>query len=169
MPITLADLAAIPPTTSTLARQYLFDNLTSVLPADTENGASLVVCFDGPTYRSDDIVSVGDVAIDYEFSGFVGSGGAGWLRERYALTVQIDVFRGGDDAQMTYARASYLSDLVCALVRYDVTLGTEGNVRPQPQIVTATPKASRIESEWDEDNRGRHSFATVEISVLAQR
>lgn len=170
MTITLADLSAIPPSTSIIAREYLFTNLTSIIPPDTANGSSLGVFYDEPgPEQPDDVVSVGDVAIDYEFGAFVGSGGAGWLRERYSVTVIVDVFRGGDNAQMCYARAQYLSDLVCALVRYDVTLGTSANNAPQPQIITATPKASHIESEWDDDHLGRHSVATVEISVFAQR
>lgn len=169
MTITLAELAAIPPSTSTLAREYLLTNLTNILPADTANGCSLLVCYDNPgPYEADDLVCVGDVSLEYKFGSFVGSGGAGWLREDYSVTVVIDVYRGGDNAQMTYERAQYLSDLVCALVRYDVTLGTANNAAP-PQIITATPKMSHVESEWDDDHKGRHSVATVEISVLAQR
>jgi hypothetical protein len=170
MTVTLADLAAIPISTSVMAREYLFTNLTNVLPSDTDNGSSLQVIYDaGGEYEADDIVSVGDVVLDYEFGAFVGSGGAGWLRERYSVTVTIDVFRGGDNAQMTYTRAQYLADLVCALVRYDPQFGTGTNVAPQPQIITATPKSSSVESEWDDEHLGRHSVATVEISIFAQR
>lgn len=170
MPITLADLAAIPPSTSIIARQYLFTNLTSILPQDTANGATLGVFYDEPSpNETDDIVVIGDVELTYEPGAFVGSGGAGWLRERYTVTVVIDVYRGGDNPEMTYSRAQYLSDLVCALVRYDVTLGTAQNVAPQPQIITAKPVTSHIQSEWDEDHQGRHSVASIEISVFAQR
>lgn len=170
MAITLADLTAIPASTSIGARSYLFTNLTSVLPADTANGSSLGVFYDTPAEDTpDDVVCVGDVTLTYEPGAFVGSGGTGWLRERYSLTITIDVFRGGDNAQMTYARAQYLSDLVCALVRYDVQLGTAENTPAQGQIITATPKTSHVESEWDDDHKGRHSVATVEISILAQR
>lgn len=170
MPITLADLAAIPPSTSIIAREYLFTNLTAVMPQDTANGATLGVFYDEPAENNpDDVICVGDVELVYEPGAFVGSGGAGWLRERYSVTITIDVYRGGDNAQMTYARAQYLSDIVCALVRYDVTLGTQANNAPQPQIITATPKTSHIQSEWDAEHMGRHSVASIEISVFAQR
>lgn len=170
MPITLADLAIIPPSTAETAREYMFTNLTNILPPDTANGSSLLVCYDEPgPDQPDDVVSIGGVSLDYEFGSFVGSGGAGWLRERYSLNIIVDVFRGGDNAQMTFARAQYLSDLVMALVRYDVTLGTQGNGAGQPQIITATPKTSSVESEWDEEHKGRHSVANIEISIFAQR
>lgn len=160
MTITLADLGSIPPSTATGTRTYLVDNLTTVIPAD--DGSAVLVCYDEPgPYQADDIVSVGTVELDYESGSFVGSGGAGWLRERYSVTVTIDVFRGGDDPQYTYQRAQYLSDLVAALVRYDVSLGGT--------VVTATPKSSTIESEWDDDHKGRHSVANVVISIYAQR
>jgi hypothetical protein len=166
----LSDLANIPQSTSVLAREYMFTNLTAVLPADTANGSGLLVCYDEPgPDEPDDIVCIGNVQMDYEPGSFVGSGGAGWLRERYTLTIIIDVYRGGDNPQMTFARAQYLADLVCAVVRYDVQLGTGSNGAGQPQIITATPKTSNIESEWDEQHKGRHSTATVEISIFAQR
>jgi hypothetical protein len=162
MTITLADLGDIPDSTATGAREYLFTNLTNVLPADAANSASLLVCYDEPgPYEADDIVSVGNVALDYETGSFVGNGGAGWLRERYTITITIDVFRGGDNPQMTFCRAQYLSDLVAALVRYDVSLGET--------VITATPHSSVIESEWDDGHKGRHSVATVDISIFAQR
>lgn len=158
----LSDLGAIPASTAEPVREYLFSNLTAVLPTDTANGASLQVVYDDPSpYRADDIVSVGDVHLDYEPGAFVGSGGAGWLRERYTVAVTIDVFRGGDNARMTYSRAQYLSDLVCAVVRYDVSLGG--------LVITAKPVSSAVQSEWDADAKGRHSIATVEISCYAQR
>lgn len=158
----LSDLAAIPVSTAERAREYLFANLTSVLPADTANGCSLLVCYDEPgTDEADDVVCVGDVALDYEPGSLVGSGGAGWLRERYTVTVVIDVFRGGDNAQMTFARAQYLSDLVAAVVRYDPSLNQ--------LVITAKPISSHIASEWDDQHKGRHSIATIEISIYAQR
>jgi hypothetical protein len=158
----LSDLAVIPQSTAIAVRAYMYTNLTNVLPADEANGCNLAVVYDEPgPYEADDIVSVGNVTLDYEPGSLVGSGGAGWLRERYTLTIIADVYRGGDNAQMTFARAQYLSDLICAVVRYDPSL--------DELVISATPKASIVESEWDEEHKGRHSTATVEISIFAQR
>lgn len=158
----LSDLGDIPPSTAVAVREYLFTSLVAVIPADKANGSSLQVVYDDPSpYRADDLVAVGDVHLDYEPGAFVGSGGRGWLRERYTVAITIDVFRGGDNALMTFNRAQYLSDLVCAVVRYDVSLGG--------LVITATPRSSAIQSEWDPDAKGRHSVATVEISCFAQR
>lgn len=158
----LTDLGDIPPSSAVAVREYLFTNLTAVAPPDSANGATLQVVYDDPSpYRADDLIAVGDVLLTYEPGAFVGSGGRGWLRERYTVTITIDVFRGGDNALMTFNRAQYLSDLVCALVRYDVSLGG--------LVITATPHSSGIQSEWDPDAKGRHSVATVEISCYAQR
>jgi hypothetical protein len=153
---------AIPRSTAPAARKWLFDQLTATLTPDPDNpAASLLVCYDDPgPNQPDDIVSVNNVARTFEAGAFVGSGGAGWLKERYTITVSIDVFRGGDDAQATYARAQVLADGVVDVVRSDLSLGGA--------VLTATPVSDSAEGEWDADHLGRHVTSTIEISCFAQ-
>lgn len=152
----------IPSSTAPASRLWLFNQLTAVLTPDPLSPtSSLLVCYDDPgPNQPDDIVSIGGVTRTFEPGSFVGGGGAGWLKERYTITVAIDVFRGGDDAQSTYARAQVLADGVVAVVRSDLTLGNN--------VITATPVSDSSEGEWDQDHLGRHVTSTIEISCLAQ-
>lgn len=152
----------IPSSTAPAVRQYLFDQLTAALTPDPNNlTADLLVCIDGPgPNQPDDIVSIGAVVRTFEPGSFVGNGGAGWLRERYTITIEIDVFRGGDDANTTYARAQALADGVVAVVRQDVSLNN--------LILTATPVSDTGSAEWDDEHLGRHAVSEVVISCYAQ-
>jgi hypothetical protein len=159
----LVDVSPIPPSTAPDARQWLFEQCQGLIKSDASDPQlSLLVCLDAPgPYQADDIVSIGDISLQYEPGSFMGSGGAGWLRERYIIKVDVDVFRGGDNASLTFARAQFLADYVAAICRADLTMG--GN------IITATPHSVDIESEWDDQHLGRHSVAKLEISCYAMR
>jgi hypothetical protein len=161
--VTLVDVSPIPPSNAPAARQWLFDQCTGLIKSDSSDPRlSLLVCLDAPgPYQADDIVSIGDISLEYEPGSFVGSGGAGWLRERFLIKVDVDVYRGGDNAALTFTRAQLLADFVAAICRADLTMG--GNV------TTATPHSVDIESEWDDQHAGRHSVAKLEISCYAQR
>jgi len=152
----------IPTSTAPAARQWLYDQLSATLTPDPLSPASqLLVCFDEPgPNQPDDIVSVGDVNRAFEPGSLVGGGGPGWLRERYTITITVDVFRGGDDAQGCYRRAQLLADGVVNAVRSDLTLGGA--------VITATPMSDAATGEWDQDHLGRHVTSTIEISCLAQ-
>jgi hypothetical protein len=152
---------SIPSSTAPAARRWLYAQLNSALTPDPLSPqSSLLVCYDEPgPNQPDDIVSIGPVARTFEPGSFVGNGEAGWLKERYTITVTIDVFRGGDDAQATYERSQALADGVVAAVRADLTLGGA--------VLTATPLADNAEGEWDQEHLGRHVTSTIEISCLA--
>lgn len=147
----------IPSSTAPAARRFLFDQLTAQLvPDPLSPTSSLLVCYDQPGPNDpDDIVAVGKVTRQINPNSLVGSGGPGWLEERYTVAVVIDVYRGGDDAPACFDRASLLVDQVCAVVRSDPSLGGA--------VLTARPLSSDIEGEWDAENLGRHAVATVDI------
>lgn len=152
----------IPSSTAPAARRYLFTQFTAqIAPDPLSPKSSLLVCYDQPgPNEPDDIVAVGIVTRQIGVNSMVGSGGAGWLDERYTVAVTIDIFRGGDDAAATFDRASLLLDQACAIVRTDPTLGGA--------VSTARPTTSQIDGEWDAENLGRHSVVTFDIECYAR-
>jgi len=153
----------IPSSSVPAARRYLYEQLTAQLTPDPDFPKSqLRVVYDQPgTFQPDDIVAIGRVTRQTSVSSMVGSGGAGWLEERYQVEVIIDVFRGGGDySQQTFDRAMALTDAVCAVVRADPTLGGA--------VLVARPASSTHESELDEEHKGRHCVATLEIDCYQQ-
>ncbi|MBM9504523.1 hypothetical protein [Actinacidiphila acididurans] len=150
----------VPASSAPAARAYLFGQLSAQLTPDPDSPrSSLLVCYDQPgPNQPDDIVSVGKVIRTFEFSSFVGSGGAGYLQERYTVEITVDVFRGGDDAQGAYIRAAYLTDQIVAAVRSDLTLGGA--------VLAARPTTHSTDAEWDDEHLGRHATATLEIECL---
>lgn len=116
----------------------------------------LLVCLDEPgPNQPDDIVSVGAINRDIGTNSLVGGGGAGWLEEKYRITVDIEVYRGGDDPQRVCERTSALADGITYSVRTDPTMG--GNV------LIARPVTSTYDGGWDDDHLGRIGSATVVI------
>lgn len=152
----------IPKSTAPAARRYLFEQFTAQIAPDPDSPrSSLLVCYDVPgPDEPDDIIAVGTVTRQINVNSMVGSGGAGWLDERYTIAVIIDVFRGGDDQAATFDRASTLMDQVCAIVRTDPTLGGA--------VLTARPVTSQTDGEWDSDNLGRHTVVTLDIDCYAR-
>jgi len=150
----------IPVSTAPAARMWLFNALTAgLLPDPADPASALLVCLDEPgTFQPADIVSVGKVTRQLEVSSIVGSGGAGWLKERYTIDVQIEAARGGDNARLAFERASALVDQVVAVVRSDPTMG--GNV------LWARPALSTCEVLWQDDHQGRVGSADLEISCF---
>jgi hypothetical protein len=150
----------IPSSTSPAVRAYLFTQLTAQLQPDANvTTASLLVCYDEPgPNQPDDIVSIGKVQRQIGVNSLVGGGGAGWLDERYTVEIEIDVYRGNDDPQYVYQRASDLADAAIAVIRTDPTLG--GNV------LTARPHTSNHEVTWDDQHMGRHATVTIEVECF---
>lgn len=147
----------IPSSSIPAARRYLFDQLTAQLTTDPDfPKAQLLVVYDQPgPFQPDDIVSIGKVSRQVAVNSLVGSGGAGWLEERYQVEVIVDVFRGGDYAQAAFERAVAVVDGVCAAVRGDPSLGGA--------VLEARPSSGTYESEWDDEHKGRHCVGTVEV------
>lgn len=145
----------IPASSIPAARNWILAGLQTQLASDT----AVLVCLDTPgPYQPDDIVSVGDVQQTYSPEQTVGSGGPGWLREDYTVTVTVDVYRGGDDPASTFARARQLADLVVAVVRSDPSLGGA--------VQRARPGSVQHTSEWDDDHKGRHVVIEIGIECL---
>lgn len=152
----------IPASTAPGARRFLHDQITAQVQPDPDSPrSSLLVCYDipGPS-QPDDIISVGKVSRDLGVNSMVGSGAAGWLDERYTVTVTIDVYRGGDSAQAAYERAAALLDQVCAVVRADPTLGG--------LVVAARPLTSESDGDWDEEHKGYQNVTTVPIECYTR-
>lgn len=152
----------IPGSTAPGARRYLYGQFTTQIQEDPDAPrSSLLVCYDMPgPNQPDDIVSVGKVSRDIGVNSMVGGGGAGWLDERYTITVTIDVYRGGDSAQAAYERGAALLDQVCAIVRADPTLGG--------LVTVARPLTSETEGDWDDEHKGAQSVTTVPIECYTR-
>lgn len=145
----------IPASSIPAARAWILAQLQAQYPA----ASGVLVCLDEPgTYQPDDIIAVGDVHQTYSPEASVGSGGRGWLREDYTITVTVDTFRGGEDAAGTFAEARAMADTVVAVVRSDPSLGGAVD-RAMPANVTHT-------GAWDEDHKGRQCVIEIGIDCL---
>lgn len=87
-----------------------------------------------------DTIFVGDVHRDLLPGAVVGSGGAGWLEERYTVFVTTQVYRGDADAVTADTRAYLLAFAVEAAVRNDPSLGG--------LVQEARPVSSVEYTEW---------------------
>lgn len=150
----------IPASTAPAVRQFFFDQLTASLTPDMfYKDSRLLVCYDTPgPDEPDDVVSVGKVERQFSIASMVGGGGAGWLDEKYSLTITVDVFRGGDDPQYVYSRAATLMDAVVQLIRTDPSLGG--------LVLIARPDRHSAEVDWDDKGLGRHCTAELTIECL---
>jgi hypothetical protein len=120
---------------------------------------AVLVCLDGPgTNLPDEIVSVGEVRQTYSPQSTVGSGGPGWLREDYTITVTVAVYRGGDDATAVFLRAQQLTDLVAAVVRADPSLGGI--------VDRARPATAEYTAGWSDDHSGRNVLVDIGIDCM---
>lgn len=155
-------MSTIPASTAPAARRWLFDQCTAQIQADPDDQqSSLLVCYDDPgTNQPGDIVSVGGVTRQISISAMVGSGGAGWLEERYTIALVIDIYRGGPDAaQSSYDRGAALLDQVVAIVRADPTLGGA--------VLVGRPAESQTEGLVLDDHTGRQSVVNLGIECYA--
>lgn len=135
-------------------KAWLFQQMSAVL-----NGQDIEVFYSepGPGYP-DDVIYLGDTEQTNTPTQMVGSGGAGWLYESYHQTIEVDVYRGGDQAEAVFERACSLVATIESLVRADPSLG--GNV-----TILGYPAGTRYESGWEESHMGRVTHATIRISV----
>lgn len=145
----------IPASSIPAARNWILAQLQAQYP----ESSGVLVCLDEPgPYQPDDIISIGDVHQTYSPEQTVGSGGQGWLREDYTITVTVDCYRGGDDAAGVFAAARALADMVVAVVRSDPSLGGAVD-RARPGSVTHT-------GGWDEEHKGRQTVIDLGIDCL---
>lgn len=142
------------------AKGWLFTQLTaSLTPADAKTG--LLVSYDSPgTYLPPDIVAVRNGERSVAAAGMTGSMGAGALQEQVDLLITIEVYRGGDNAQLVFERACDLVDATVAVVRADPTLGGVA-LRCAPLSVTYG------EAAWTDDKSGRVCGCGVQVSAFA--
>lgn len=146
----------IPTSTVDTVKDYLVTNIATQI-----NDSTVLVSYDAPGPNlPDDIVVVGDIDVDDVQAHFVGSGGAHWLNESYKVQITISVYRGGDNASLTWKRAKALSDAIDTLVRTDPTLGGV--------VQVAWPSRTSFKSEWEDNHNGRLVTVDKEISVSAE-
>lgn len=147
----------IPSSTAPAVRTWLFDQCTATLTPDPDNKtAQLLVCYDEPgPNQPDDIVSIGGVVREIGINSLVGGGGAGWLEEKYRITIDIEVYRGGDNAKAAFDRASFLADQVISIFRSSVDAGG--------LVLICKPISSTCDVEWDEQHLGRLASGEVVI------
>ncbi|MFI0894891.1 hypothetical protein [Streptomyces sp. NPDC020983] len=155
-------MSTIPASTAPAARRWLYEQLTAQIQPDPDNTrASLLICYDEPsTDQPSDIISVGGVTREIAISAMVGSGGAGWLEERYTIALIIDVARGGDDAAGVFDRACTLLDQVVAIIRADPTLGGA--------VLVGRPVSSQTEGLALDDHTGRQSVVNLGVECYAR-
>jgi len=145
----------IPASSIPAARTWILTHLQAQYPASS----GVLVCLDEPgPYQPDDIIAVGDVHQTYSPEASVGSGGQGWLREDYTITVTVDSYRGGDDPAGVFAAARTMADMVVAVVRSDPSLGGAVD-RARPATATHT-------NGWDEEHKGRQSVIEIGVDCL---
>jgi hypothetical protein len=149
----------IPVSTAPAVRDWLFEQCNAALTPDPlDKSAQLIVVYDAPgTYQPQDIVTVGEVSTEYTTNSLVGGGGAGWLQERYRVTVEVVIFRGGDNAKAVCDRAHLLAGQIVRIVRSDPTLG--GNV------LTGMPAASTYSGDVSDDHSARLGTLSLQIEA----
>lgn len=147
----------IPSSTAPAVRDWLFAQCTATLTPDPDDKSiSLLVCYDEPgPYQPEDIVSIGGVLREIGTNSLVGGGGAGWLEEKYRITIAVEVYRGGDSAQIAFNRASFLIDQVIAIFR--------GSVDAGGLVLICKPISSSCDVAWDEEHKGRLAYGEVVI------
>lgn len=145
----------IPASSIPAARAWILAGIQAQLTDEP----AVLVCLDGPnTYNPPDIVSVGEVQQTYSPQSTVGSGGQGWLREDYTITVTVDCMRGGDDAPGVFLRARQLADLVVAVVRSDPSLGGA--------VERARPTTADHTTGWSDDHQGRQTVIDISVECM---
>jgi hypothetical protein len=140
----------IPASSAPAARQWLFEQCSAALVADPlDKNARLGVYMDEPGTpdQPEDIVDINDIQNKFDTNALVGGGGAGWLNESFTISVDVSVFRGGDDAQAVSARAYTLAAQIIALVRADPTMGNT--------VLIAKPSGATYTGAPTEDHMGR--------------
>lgn len=135
--------------------------LYTTIKARAEMAEPVLVSYDEPgPNQPDDIVVIGDVVRTVEVVQMVGSGGAGWLDERYSITVLVESFISDDKAQVVFERAAALADVVVDVVRLDPSLGG--------RVIESAPSMSEQVGGWDEEHGGRLSSLTVTVTAHAR-
>lgn len=150
----------IPVSTAPAVRDYLLTQLTAAIAPDPlDKSASLIVCMDDPgTYQPGDVVVIGDVTNEFGTNSLVGSGGAGWLEERYRVTIDIEVWRGTDDASAVSRRAYLLAGVICNVVRADPGMGG--------LVLISRPATANYTGTVPEDHFGRLGQLSLEIECF---
>jgi len=153
MPVVIPD-SSIP-----AAKLYLFDQLTATFQGQPGIGVYLDEPPTDPP-PEDDVVMVGDIEQTWEPWELVGSGGEGWLFEKYAIDVTVSVYRGGDDPRGVLTQAAALVKQVAAVVRVDPSLGDN--------VLQAYPASANYKSGWsDEGASGRVTEVEMKIAIEA--
>lgn len=152
-------MPTIPTSTMPAAKTYLFNQLTAAFAGT----ANLLVSMDLPPNDppvEQDVIVVGDIEQSFDPWQMVGSGGQGWLYDKYTIQIMISVYRGGDEAQAVLTQAAALVYQVCQVVRTDPSLGG--------LVVQAYPASANYESGWSEEGAsGRVTDVEMKIAIEA--
>jgi hypothetical protein len=150
-------MPVIPASSIPLAKQYLFDQIKAAVADQSDLGVYMDEPPTDPPPESD-VIMVGNIEQAFEPWQIVGSGGEGWLYEKYSIVIQVSVYRGGDDPVGVLTRATGLVFQVCQVVRTDPSLGR--------LVLQAYPASVSYESGWsDEGASGRVTEAELKIAI----
>lgn len=145
----------IPVSTVPAVRAAIAAGVTALI-----NDPSVVVSDGPPSVTKDDMIVIDGVTREVRYSGFVGSGGAGWLEEIYHLKVVVQSFRGGDNFPTVIARAWALTSVVETFVRTDPSIGA--------LLIVSHPEQSDESDLWEENNKGPIVTITTPIYCHAR-
>lgn len=133
----------IPDPTISPAKAYLY---TQTLAAPLFAPPVAVVYDEPGPYKAADIVAFGTVHWHPAINSGVGSGGAGWIEERYDIELMIQSFLGGDNGKAAYERACALFAGVMAVLRADPSLNGI--------VLVAKPAPATVTTEHDPGHKG---------------
>ena len=149
----------IPVSTIPAAKLYIFQQLMAAVGGGPDTGVYMDEPPNDPPVEADVIV-VGDVEQAMEPWQMVGSGGSGWMYEKYSIDILVSVFRGGDDPVEVLTRAAALVAQVCAVIRTDPSLGGI--------VLQAYPASAHYQSGWStEGASGRFTEVEMRIAIEA--
>lgn len=138
------------------ARRALYDAIVSSVNDGTVLVSPLEPSDDA---TADDRIWLGSVAQRTSPGAIVAGGGTNAFQEEFVLQVICASFRGEDDPEVIFDRASVLADAVREAVRADLSLGGV--------VSKAEPQDSEYSIDWTDDNTGIEATVTVPIRCIA--
>lgn len=149
---------------------YLISAIETQLKTDANGSSILLTLADAGDANDEEseIVSFGKIVRAVDPAEFVGSGGQGWLDEKYDITCGVSVWTGSSDTDgattiqvQQVQRAWQLYSYVETAIRLDPGLGTKSDGSPLVQV--AYPRSvTQNEPEWTTEAVG----LLVEIAFL---
>jgi hypothetical protein len=150
-----------PASTAPQVLAWLVANVPAALPATLLGSPVIVQYGDMGTNVPPCFITVGATvaAVNTPWE-MVGTGGAGWLEERYRVEVQVSAFEGGDSFQATAEAAYLMWQAVASTVR--------GNPTIDGLVITAYPASHDLTQLWEQNHKGPIAEIRAEIEVHAR-